>query len=141
MRKLMNISFMVSIAVFITGCAGTAAVSTGSPANKESLLVQAGFHAKRLTSGTQQRRLRALPAGRVSLVSFRGRTFYVYPNTGSAQVYVGNKDQYREYRRLLSMRRHATPNADVAFTEETRGPNPIAINEYDGWGPVLVPEH
>jgi hypothetical protein len=151
MKQLPRLSALVilcSIAVFFSGCASTGNMASNGGKEKQRLLVQAGFQLKNASTQKQQQRLAQLPADRVSPVRYHGRIYYVYPMTASNQVYVGNKAQYKAYLELLrsEQARIAQANAAAApkpvFTEEVPGPGaePILIQEYDDWSPLLGTE-
>jgi hypothetical protein len=79
-------------------------------------------------------------------LKYHGRIYYAYPMTASNQAYVGNKSQYQAYLGLLRQEQ-AQANAAAApkpvFTEEVPGPgaDPILIQEYDDWSPLLSLTH
>jgi hypothetical protein len=136
-----------SILVFFSGCA-----STGNPLSsakeKQRLLTQAGFTLKNVSTAKQQQRLAQLPANKVSPVKYHGRIYYVYPMTASNQAYIGNKAQFQTYLQLMrdEQARVAQANAAAApqpvISEEVPGPGaePILIQEYDDWSPLLGTE-
>jgi hypothetical protein len=152
MKQISRLTILVtlcSVAVIFNGCAGMGNAGVNSPKEKQKLLAQAGFQLKNVTTQKQQQRLVQLPANKVSLVKYHGRKHYVYPMTASNQAYVGNNAQYQSYLDLLRKEQaqaNAAANAAAepkpVLTEEVPGPGaePILIQEYDDWGPLLGTE-
>jgi hypothetical protein len=69
---------------------------------KGTLLGQAGFKWKTVTTPKQQERVSALPEGKVSAVKFKGRTYYVYPTATKNRILVGKQAQFNAYKQSLS---------------------------------------
>jgi hypothetical protein len=146
MKQLSRLLAFVTLCfIFLSGCASMSTVSD-SAKEKQRLLTQAGFQLRNVTAQKQRQRLAQLPANRVSPVKYHGRIHYVYPMTVSNQMYVGNKAQCQSYLELLRKEQaQANAQANTAakprpvFTEEVPGPGaePILIQEYDDWGPLL----
>jgi hypothetical protein len=126
---------VVPIAVLglMTACQTTPGTSASSLAQKEALLVQAGFKARSVTTPKQQQRVSALPAGKVSAVKYRGKLYYVYPTATKDRILVGNAAQYNAYRHALQTQGQLT---GPVFQEETHGQNPVLVREFDGFGPL-----
>jgi hypothetical protein len=141
--KVIGVAMFCCIAVFVGGCASTGGVAANGSEAKQRLLAQAGFQLKNCTTQKQQQRLAQLPPNKVSLVKYRGRIHCVYPITASNQAYVGGKAQYQTYLNLLrtaQAQANAAAQPQPVFTEEVPGPGaePILIQEYDDWGPLLT---
>lgn len=128
------------IAIFVSGCS---TMSSNTSTEKPRLLAQAGFQLRNVSNQKHQQRLAQLPADRVSPVKYHGRTYFVYPMPATNQVYVGNKAQYHSYLQLLAKEQARVANAATqpkpVFTEEVPGPgpDPILIEEYEDWSPLL----
>jgi hypothetical protein len=100
--------------------------------NAENLLLSAGFKAKVATTAKQRQELKTLPEGRVSPVTQKGKTFYIYPDAPRNQIYVGNKAQYQAYQSLAAQARgSARPIVNTDYVEG----NPIKVREFYGWEP------
>src|SRR6266446_8107469 len=95
MKRLL--SFVIAIEVLgpITACQ-TTSTGANTASQKETLLVQAGFKWKTVTTPKQQERVSALPERKVSAVKYKGRTYYVYPTETKDRV-------------LAATRRSSTP--------------------------------
>ena len=140
--RLITLVGTCSVAISLSDCANMGNTGTNNAKEKEKLLAQAGFQLKNVTTQKQQQRLAQLPANKVSSVKYHGRIHYVYPMTASNQVYVGNKAQYQSYRNLLrteAAQANAAAEPKPVFSEEVPGPGaePILIQEYDDWSPLL----
>jgi hypothetical protein len=68
--------------------------------NKENLLIAAGFKVIVPSTAAQQQKLKALPAGKVTLVQKDGKIYYVFPDAANNQAYVGGPTQYQAYRQI-----------------------------------------
>ena len=117
----------------ITACQ-TTSTGANTVSQKETLLVQAGFKWKTVTTPKQQERVSALPEGKVSAVKFKGRTYYVYPTATKDRILVGNQSQFNAYKQSLQAQRNQLTGP--VFEEETHGPHPIQVQEFDGFGPL-----
>ena len=141
MKQLSRFSaslILCSLAIFLGGCASTGGMA-GAGKEKERLLAQAGFQMRSLNKPKQQERLAQLPADRVSTVKYHGRIYYVYPLVATNRAYIGNKAQYQSYLQLLRNEQAQANAPKPVFTEEVPGPgaDPILIQEYDDWNPLL----
>ena len=116
----------------IWGCQSTA-VGPSAASQKENLLVLSGFKAKTVTTPKQQQRVSALPAGKVSTVTYGGKLYYVYPTTTKDRILVGNQAQYNAYKQAV-VAYGLTTSPD--FVDVTHGPHRILIQEFDGFGPL-----
>jgi hypothetical protein len=137
MKTTITISFTSLIApMFLLGlmtACQTTAVGPGGTPQKETLLVQSGFRPFTVTTQKQQQRVRALPPGKVSLVGYKGKSFYVYPTATKDRILVGNQTQYNAYKQAL-VAYGVTTSPD--FVEETHGPHRVLVQQFDGFGPL-----
>src|SRR3989440_4871266 len=78
MKRLLSFVIAIEILGLITACQ-TTSTGGGAASQKETLLLQAGFKPKTVTTPKQQERVSVLPEGKVSAVKYKGRTYYVYP--------------------------------------------------------------
>jgi len=127
-----NIFVVILSLGLVWGCQSTA-VGPITASQKENLLLRAGFKAKTVTTPKQQQRVSALPAGKVSTVSYGGKLYYVYPTATKDRILVGNQAQYNAYKQAV-MAYGLTTSPD--FVEETHGPHRILIQQFDGFGPL-----
>jgi hypothetical protein len=134
MKKLINLrSLLRAIAALavVIGCASTTTTTIAAPTQKEVMLQQAGFKTHTVTTARQKEHLQALPEGKVSIVMQNGKTFYAYPDAAHNLVYTGTEAQYQAYKQ-----------AQLQASIQNRGlnvdpdPHGIAINEFDGFGPL-----
>ena len=125
-QRTINIAFVVS-AVLVA-----AFTATAQP-QPENLLLSAGFKAKAATTAKQRQELKTLPAGQVSPVTQKGKTFYIYPDATRNRIYVGNEAEYQTYQGLITKTR-GSPRP-IVKTDLVRG-NPIKVREFHGFGPL-----
>jgi hypothetical protein len=128
----MNIFVVILSLGLMWGCQSTA-VGPGTASQKENLLVQSGFRAKTVTTPKQQQRVGALPPGKLSTVTYKGKLYYVYPTATKDRILVGNQVQYNAYKQAVVAYGLTT---SPTFVEETHGPHRILIQEFDGFGPL-----
>ena len=139
---LTKLGLLLSVTLFLGGCAGTGGMSATASPQKEQLLTQAGFVVKTATTPKQQQQLAALPGNHVSAVKYKGKLYYAYPAGSGNQVYVGRQAQYDSYKKLMQAQRAQMAQASSAaaaqptLVEETAGPNHIMVEEFDGFGPL-----
>jgi hypothetical protein len=125
-QRAINIAFVVS-AVLV------AALTANASPKSQSLLLSAGFKTKVATTAKQRQELKTLPAGQVSPVTQKGKTFYIYPDATRNRIYVGNAAQYQTYQGLITKTRGST--GSIVNTDLVRG-NPIKVREFYGFGPL-----
>ena len=94
-QSTVNLAFVVA-AVLV------AAFTAEASAQVDNLLVSAGFTAKAAKNASQRAELETLPKGKLSPVTQKGETFYVYPDASHNQLYVGNEAQYQTYLDLVT---------------------------------------
>ncbi len=101
-------SILAGVALlFTSGCATT----SGASANKQSMLIQAGFKPMRASSQTQQAAVGRLRADAFSTVQRNGKTMYVFPDPANNVVYAGSAANYQAYKQLVKA-------SNVAYTEQ-----------------------
>ena len=127
-----NILVAVLSLGLMLGCQSTAVGPSGA-SQKENLLVRAGFKAKTVTTPKQQQRVSALPAGKVSTVSYKGKLYYVYPTATKDRILVGDQAEYNAYKQSV-VAYGLTTSPD--FVDVTHGPHPVLIQQFDGFGPL-----
>ena len=134
MKKLINLRSVLraiaALAVAI-GCASTTTTTIAAPPQKEVMLQQAGFKTHTVTTARQKEHLQALPEGKVSIVQQNGKTFYAYPDAAHNLVYTGTEAQYQAYKQAQLQARIQNRGLNV-----DPDPHGIAINEFDGFGPL-----
>ena len=96
MKQLFTPFKVISTIVLMALAAGCTTTNTSTT----DLLTAAGF--KLLTADTpkKQELLATLPKDQLSLVKYRGKTFYVQPAAAPNQAYVGTSTEYQSYQQL-----------------------------------------
>lgn len=143
MKKLFtfaNVLGVVTIMVLITGF-GTPGTANTATSQQETMLTQAGFRNKTLTTANQKKLVSSLPAGKVSAVTYKGKLFYVYPRRVRNQILVGRQAEYNAYARQASKAATAAQQQGQQQTKPdlvgyTHGPNRILVRQFDGFGPM-----
>ena len=123
---------VLSLMSLVTACQSTP-VGSGTAPQKESLLVQAGFRAKTVTTPKQQERVSALPPGKISTVGYNGNLYYVYPTATKNRILVGNQTQYNAYKQAVVAHGLTT---SPSFVQDTHGQHRVLIQQFDGFGPL-----
>jgi hypothetical protein len=103
------------------------AVGCASTQSKENLLVAAGFKVITPKTATQEQKLKALPADKVTSVQKSGKTYYVFPDSAHNQAYVGGPKQYEAYRQLRLEKKLADEKLEAAEMN-------LEASTMDGWG-------
>jgi hypothetical protein len=134
MKKLITLTSVlrtVAALAIAIGCASTTTTTIAALPQKEVMLRQAGFKVHAVTTARQKELLRALPAGKVSIVKQNGKTFYAFPDVAHNQVYTGNQARYQAYKQvqLEASQQYRGLNVDP-------DPHGIRVNEFDGFGPL-----
>src|ERR1700736_109257 len=124
-QRTINIAFVVSAMLL-------AAFIANASTQPESLLLSVGFKAKVATTAKQRQELKTLPAGTVSPVAQKGKTFYIYPDAPRNEIYVGNKAEYQAYQNLIAQQ---SESAGPCVTKANAGGNDGPVREFYGWQP------
>ena len=97
--------------------------------HKEKLLIAAGFKVIVPRNAAQERKLKALPSDRLTLVQKDGKTYYVFPDAANNQAYVGGPTQYHAYSQIRTAIQFRKESLEAAgFGEETDW------GTWGGWG-------
>jgi hypothetical protein len=133
MKRLLSFLIAIEVLGLITACQ-TTSTGAGAMAQKETLLLQAVFKAKTVSTPKQQQRISALPEGKVSAVKYQGRTYYVYPTATKDRILCGTQAQFDAYKQALQAQRDKLTGP--VFEQEIYGPHPILVRQFDGFGPL-----
>ena len=129
MKKLiigLRVSSALAISIFAIGC-------TNAQAQKENLLVTAGFHNVLATTPQQKTLLAGLPPNQISTVQKDGRTWFVFPNQAAGSALVGTQAQYTQYRQLAFAQKISDQNLQAA---QLNSMPPVGWGAWGGgWGP------
>ena len=142
MKKLSALTNIISAIVILYVMASCQATSTANSSaiatsQKEMLLSQAGFHTLTVTTPTQKQHVEALPVGKVSAVTYKGKLYYVYPTGQKDRIYYGRQAQFNAYKQSLRAQQGEQQMAgSPTFTEEGAGPYHIQVQQFDGFGPM-----
>jgi hypothetical protein len=119
----------------IVGALTALALAAGCAASRpqtESLLSEAGFKSRIATTPAQQEQLRTLPPQRLSVVSRKGQTYFVYPDTDQNLLYFGKEAQYKAYQQL---RASNSLREEKLETAETNADADAGWAAWGGMGP------
>jgi hypothetical protein len=135
MKKVLSVTtnLVVILSLGLLWACQSTVVGPSAGSQKENLLVQSGFRPKTVTTPKQQQRVSALPPGKVSTVTYKGKLYYVYPTATKDRILVGNQTQYNAYKQAVVAYGLTT---SPTFVEETHGPHRILVQEFDGFGPL-----
>ena len=127
-------ALVVAVAIAIAGCATSSQTSMQS---KESMLVAAGFKTINPKNATQKQKLQNLPAGKVTMVQKKGKTYYIFPDPAQNQAYVGGPKEYQEYQQLRAEKKLANENLETAEMYQDAEMNWGGWGGWGaGWGPM-----
>lgn len=143
--KIANILAVLASGYLIAACQTTNTANTSATTSqKETLLTEAGFKAKTVTTPKQQEKVSQLAQDKVSAVKYKGKLYYVYPTAKKDQILVGRQAQFDAYKKALESLRtsqQANQQAQMAagspvWVGETAGPNHIMVETFDDFGPL-----
>ena len=100
---------------------------------KENLATAAGFKVITPTKPDQQAILAKLPAGKVTPVSYKGKSYYVLPDAQHNQAYVGGQTQYQAYQKLRADQQISNDNM-MAAQMRVDQVNEMDWDSWGGWG-------
>ena len=147
MKKLLRFTIAISATAmmgWLAGCSTTGTTSSASASSqKETLLRQAGFISKTVTTPKQEQQVAQLSPGVVSAVKYKGKLLYAYPTGTRDQVLVGRQAEYDAYKKALQAQAAQAQQSQTQqdshgayLTGETVGPHRITVEEFDGFGPM-----
>ena len=154
MKKLLTLTGIAGIGAVLALLAACQTTGTGSVvAQKESLLSQSGFKVITVTAPKQQQAVSGLAQGRVSAVTYNGKTYYVFPTATKDKIYVGRQKQFNAYKHALATAYASHPASHAASqqaqpgqqliagqslmpTLETAGQQNIEVQQFGGFGPM-----
>jgi hypothetical protein len=116
----------IALLVLATSCATTTETSKTT-----DMLTSAGFKLVNADTPQKQELLKSLPAGQLSLVTFKGKTFYVQPASTPNQAYVGTPAEYQTYQQLRLAKQMSNDNLMAAQM------NQDAMSRWNSWGPTF----
>jgi len=105
------------------GCATTATTST------TDMLTAAGFKLVSADTPKKQELLASLPTGQLTLITWKGKSFYVQPDVPNNRAYVGTPTEYQAYQQLRLAKQLSNDNLMAAQM------NQDAMDRWNVWGP------
>jgi hypothetical protein len=123
--KPFRIAAAIALLVLATGCASTSSTST------TDMLTAAGFKLMTADTPKKQEVLNTLPKSQLSLVTYKGKNFYVQPAAASNQAYVGTPAEYQAYQQLRVAKQMSNDNLMAAQM------NQDAMMSWGAWGPGM----
>lgn len=121
--KPLTIIAGLALLVLATGCATTQTAET------TDLMTTAGFKLVNADTPQKQELLKSLPTGQLSLVTFKGKKFYVQPAATPNQAYVGTPKEFHAYEELRIARQMRNDQLLAAQM------NQDAMMRWNTWGP------
>ncbi|HEY5893619.1 MAG TPA: hypothetical protein VIT91_10350 [Chthoniobacterales bacterium] len=116
----------IVLAVLAVGCATDIQ-------DQENLAVAAGFKIITPTKPDQQSILATLPAGKVTLVDYEGKSYFVLPDAKNNRAYVGGQNEYQAYQQLRLAKQLSNDNLQAAQMNQM---NSMNWGAWGGWGMV-----
>ena len=123
--KQFRIAGAIALLALATGCA------TNSTTQTTDLLTAAGFKLVPADTPKKQELLNTLPKGQLSVITWKGKTFYVQPAAVPNQAYVGTPTEYQTYQHLRLAKQLSNDNLMAAQM------NQDAMDRWGAWGPGL----
>ena len=125
---MLRTSGVLLLAALIMGCAST---QTSNTQDKENMLIAAGFKVVTPKTDAQKQKLKALPAGKIAMITKSGKTYYVYPDAADNQAYVGGPTEYQAYQQARAAAKLSEENLEAA----TLYNDPMmSWDTWGGWG-------
>ena len=122
--KPLRIFSAIALLALATGCATTETAKT-------DMLTSAGFKLVNADTPKKQELLKSLPADHLSIVTYKGKTFYVQPAATPNQAYVGTAKEFHAYEQLRLARQMR--NDDLMAAQM----NHDAMARWYSWGPTF----
>ena len=120
--KPLQIAAGIALLIMASGCATTETAQT-------DLLTAAGFKLLAADTPAKQELLKSLPAEHLSLVKWKGKTFYVQPDVANNRAYVGTTVEFHAYEKLRLERQLQN---ERLLAEEM---DYSSMGRWNAWGP------
>jgi len=122
MKQVFKFTGVLALLVLAVGCETTST-------SKTDMLSAAGFKLVAADNPKKQELLATLPADQLSLVTYKGKSFYVQP-AGNNSAYVGTPAEFQTYQQLRLAKQISNDNVMAAQMNQN------AMNNWGGaWGP------
>src|SRR4029077_5728291 len=116
---------IISTAALLALAIGCASNSGQTP----DLLAAAGFKPVIADTPEKQALLKTLPPGQLSLITWKGKNFYVQPDVPNNRALVGTPAEYQTYQQLRLAKQLSNERLMPAQM------NQAAIDQWSVWGP------
>ena len=116
---------MISATVLLALTVGCATTNSNS-----DLLSAAGFKLLPADTPKKQQLLQTLTPGKLTLITWKGKQFYVQPDVPNNQAYVGTPAEYQAYQQLRLAKQLSNDNLMAAQMNQ---------DAMMGWGPAWGP--
>jgi hypothetical protein len=113
MKPLQRI-FLASAAAACTVLSVGCATTQTSTQNREAMLSASGFKTITPKTAAQKQKLQNLPAGKVTMIQKKGKTYYIFPDPVHNLAYVGGPKQYQQYQQLRTDNKLAKESLETA---------------------------
>jgi len=123
--KEFRVAGTITLLVIVTGCATTSTTQT------TDMLTAAGFKLVTADTPKKQELLNTLPKGQLSLITWKGKSFYVQPDVPNNRAYVGTPAEYQTYQQLRLAKQLSNDNLMAAQM------NQEAMDNWGVWGPGM----
>ena len=115
---------MISATVLLALTVGCATTNSNA-----DLLSAAGFRRFPADTPQKQELLKTLTPGRLTLITWKGKQFYVQPDVANNLAFVGTPAEYQTYQQLRLARQLSNDNLMAAQMNQT------AMMGWGPWGP------
>jgi len=121
MKQIVKMISVTALLALTVGCATTNSNS--------DLLSAAGFKLLPANTPKKQELLKTLAQGKLTLITWKGKQFYVQPDVTNNQAYVGRHAEYQTYQQLRLAQKLSNDNLMAAQM------NQDAMMGWGAWGP------
>src|SRR4029077_10589025 len=121
-RTSFNTISVIALLALTVGCETTSSTHT-------DLLSAAGFKLLPADTPKKQELLKTLTPGKLSLITWKGKQFYVQPDVPNNQAYVGTPAEYQAYQQLRLAQKLSNDNLMAAQMNQN------AMMGWGAWGP------
>jgi len=104
------------------------------------MLAASGFKVITPKTAAQQQKLQKLPAGKVTMIQKRGKTYYIFPDPAHNLAYVGGPKEYQAYQQLRADKKLAREDLETAEMYQDAAMGWSLWSGGEGvWGPMGGP--
>lgn len=118
---------IIAVVAVFSGCAGTQAQKK----DKESLLLEAGFHIRTPSTQEQMVMYERMTPSKLERNTLEGKALYTYADKQKGVVYIGGDNAYQRYKQLAAQQSIEQQELEASYSHYLTKMNRVWSVNYD----------